>query len=588
MDGHLLGLPGAVQARIGLLIVLAAVRQVEPDHGVAAVLEVQAVAGRCWMQQHHGDLAAVPGVLHLAGAVELPGIDAGELEPVQQTVSIRLEAVGDQAVVLGALHDLERLGDLVVVDAHGRSLGDLRGPCKRFFAHACSIFLAHVERAGGKLQQLAVQDGRVVGDDGHDLAPAPQPGRLGVQQSLLRVGCVLFWQRYRRRLGPLIVLQQLRIDRGDDFDDRVAAELLVGAFLVHAQLDAVVDDMAVRQLQVGVLRRQGQMPDPLVDLQPVGLGDLVLDHLRGDLSRGEPAVQEALLVGVQGLAAVEQPDLRPEILGALGGRGAAEQDHVLDVIADELEVLEAFGGALLEGLGLVDDDVAEGPQRRVGLPRAAGGGEVFDEILEQAQADGVEARGIVEHAGVVFDALIAAELARLGQGAVLAQPRRAHVQGKVAQRDVPLLDLVGPGHARDVLRGHDQRVAGQAHLRQRGEGDQGLAAAHGQEDPGAGPVHHELAHVALEGRERVLDFALPVGHARVVQRWRVGVADVLFEIRHGGQMLRSVRRLHLRHLRHLQGRLWRVLRRVHVHDGRILSLALAATKSWVISGSWPG
>ena len=96
IDVYRMLLTHAVQAFVRLHVVFQRCWERVPHERVTPVLQVEPMPGRCRMDEHDLDLASIPRLVHITGAIEDTHVIAVEREVVDDDVTIAREVICDQ------------------------------------------------------------------------------------------------------------------------------------------------------------------------------------------------------------------------------------------------------------------------------------------------------------------------------------------------------------------------------------------------------------------------------------------------------------------------------------------------------------
>ena len=101
---------------IGLLIQLQRPGQPKPDQDVSALLDVQAMSGRCRMDQGDRDVSSIP-ILDVGTPLDIPDFDLQLRQMVDDTLPVMLEPLGHQhRLSVGRFDQVFESFQLVVMD----------------------------------------------------------------------------------------------------------------------------------------------------------------------------------------------------------------------------------------------------------------------------------------------------------------------------------------------------------------------------------------------------------------------------------------------------------------------------------------
>ena len=101
---------------IGLLIQLQRPGQPKPDQDVSALLDVQAMSGRCRMDQGDRDVSSIP-ILDVGTALDIPDFDLQLRQMVDDTLPVMLKPVSYQhRLSVGGFDQVFESFQLVVVN----------------------------------------------------------------------------------------------------------------------------------------------------------------------------------------------------------------------------------------------------------------------------------------------------------------------------------------------------------------------------------------------------------------------------------------------------------------------------------------
>lgn len=287
MNGHHMGLSLPPKTSIGLLIQFQRPGQPEPDQDVSALLDVQAMSGRCRVDQCNRDVPGVP-ILDVSAALDVPDFDFQLRQMADDTLPVMLKPVSYQhRLSIGRLDQVFEGFQLVVVN-------DSR------FA------ILVIDRAIAHLQQLPCQ------------------------------GCsigsvyVTVFQRDQKILPEHIVeFPFLRIH------------------LDFAPCRYTIRHIEIIQS----LHGNRDVRDPLVDHLLCSLSGYILEHdaccrvHRPSLKVGFPVAADKLS---KALPAIQNPNLCPQIHKAVGRRCAGQTDPPLHKRTDFSQELKTLGLIVLE------------------------------------------------------------------------------------------------------------------------------------------------------------------------------------------------------------------------------------------------